>query len=383
MHGSDIIPGLKKSYCEKWDRAATVPGDRYYFDQNYEFLRVLYCEKAREECFSEFWFTIFSPKATCRLMQFQHQWGLLLYIVQLLTLLIETSLDEFRKFIIISKLISINPSSNWILWNFNKKLSLSLQATFMQLLFLWSLFLPPITEINHFGPVRKIHKWISVTLQLIKHLISVKLPFCNFSWGRFLHKPLKTLFRQVVRICAVLVTNQNIKGRSGNSSTVQSRFISLHFSVLVDFAIPVFISEFPKIPKRCVSPATIGRFASREYCVHISASSSFGTSLVWLGKGVLLVTSLKELAIWIAQYVTWVNTSESMIGLSIDDGEKVLSSPGMVESRGDEVVEIAVSNFFWMDFLVVIGFMQLVESLVEISLGFFGLEDFKVLKTFM
>jgi hypothetical protein len=72
-----------------------------------------------------------------------------------------------------------------------------------------------------------------------------------------------------------------------------------------------------------------------------------------------------------------------MIGLSIDDGEKVLSSPGMVESRGDEVVEIAVSNFFWMDFLVVIGFMQLVESLVEISLGFFGLEDFKVLKTFM
>lgn len=35
-----------------------------------------------------------------------------------------------------------------------------------------------------------------------------------------------------------------------------------------------------------------------------------------------------------------------MIGLSIDDGKEVLSSSGVVESRGDEVMEIVVSHFF-------------------------------------
>jgi hypothetical protein len=72
-----------------------------------------------------------------------------------------------------------------------------------------------------------------------------------------------------------------------------------------------------------------------------------------------------------------------MIGLSIDDGKEVLSSSGVVESRGDEVMEIVVSDFFWMDFFVVIGFLRLVESLVKISLSFVGLEDLKVVEAFV
>ncbi len=69
--------------------------------------------------------------------------------------------------------------------------------------------------------------------------------------------------------------------------------------------------------------------------------------------------------------------------MPIDDGKEILSSSGVVKSGGDQVVEIVVGDFLWVNFLVVGGLLPLVESLVEVRFGFVCLEDLKVFNAFV
>ena len=63
-----------------------------------------------------------------------------------------------------------------------------------------------------------------------------------------------------------------------------------------------------------------------------------------------------------------INAPESKIMLSIDNGEKVFSSLGMIEGGLNELMKIVIIKIKRINFLIVVIFLILIQILIKVYL---------------
>lgn len=209
------------------------------------------------------------------------------------------------------------------------------------------------------------------------------LPFSNFILICIFNEPLKTLFRQIIFVCTVFVTNKNVKRSSGNCSTIDWRLISLELSIFVMGSILVSFNKFSKVTERSIASGSICRLSRWKNCMHVSSSAWFWASLIRLRERVFFIAFLQEISFRITENFTWVHTSESMIGLAINDCEEVFPSFCMFKSGGDQLMEFFIINFLKINVLVVIFLILLIFEFIKVNLVFVYLEDVLMLQSFL
>lgn len=208
-------------------------------------------------------------------------------------------------------------------------------------------------------------------------------PFRYFIFISILNQPFEALFRQVVLVCTVFVTNKNVKWCSGDCSTIDRRLISMEFSVFIMWSILVSLNKFSKIAKRCIPSGSISWLPSWKNCMHVSSCTWFWTSLIWLRKRVFFITFLQEITFCITENFTWVYTFESMVRVTINNCEEILSSFCVFECGRDQLMKFLIIDFLKIDVLIVVFFILLILELVKVSMVFVDLKDVLVLLSFL